>query len=73
MSRHMDSLQAGVPEGDNVSVVQVSAQRYGRLLQLEAEHAALLGRFVYPEFIRLVGFRLQPEFFQHERVAEDVV
>ena len=34
---------------------------------------ALLGRFVNPELVGLVGFRLQSELFQHERVSEDVV
>ena len=60
-------------EGDDVSVVQVSAQRYGRFRQLKTEHAALFGCFVNPELIGLVGFSLQSELFQHERIAEDMV
>ena len=73
VSRHMDGFQFRIAEGDDVAVVQVSTQRYGRFLQLETEHTALLGRFVNPELVGLVGFRLQSELFQHERVSEDVV
>ena len=73
VSRHVDGFQLRMAEGDDVAVVQVSAQRYGRFRQLETEHAALFGCFVNPELIRLVGFRFQSEFFQHEGVAEDVV
>ena len=73
VSRYMDGFQFRIAEGDDVSVVQISAQGHGGFLQLEAEHAALFRRFVNPELIRLGGFRLQSEFFQHEGVAEDVV
>ena len=69
----MDGFQFRIAEGDDVSVVQISAQGHGGFLQLEAEHAALFRRFVNPELIGLVGFGLQTELFQHERIAEDMV
>ena len=73
VSRHMDGFQFRIAEGDDVSIVQISAQGHGGFLQLEAEHAALFRRFVNPELIGLVGFGLQIELFQHERIAEDMV
>ena len=73
VSRHMDGFQFRIAEGDDVSIVQISAQGHGGFLQLEAEHAALFRRFVNPELIGLVGFGLQTELFQHERIAEDMV
>ena len=70
---HVDGLQARAPEGDDVAVVQIPTQWHGLLLQLEAEHAALLGRLVQQELVGLVGLGLQPELAQQEGVAEDVV
>ena len=40
---------------------------------MKAEHTALFGGILYPELISLVCFSLQTEFFQHERIAENVV
>ena len=59
----MDGFQFCIAEGDDVSIVQISAQGHGGFLQLEAEHAALFRRFVNPELIGLVGFGLQTELF----------
>lgn len=73
MSGHMDGFELGMSEGDKVSIVQVAAQRHRLLVQGETEHAALFRGFVYPEFVSLVCFGFQPEFLQHERIAEDVV
>ena len=69
----MDGFQLRMAEGDDVSVVQISARGHGGFLQLEAEHAALFRRFVNPELIGLVGVGLQTELLQHERIAEDMV
>ena len=73
MSGYMDGFQAGVAESDDISVVQVLAEGDWLFREVETEHTALFGRFVYPKLIGLVGFGFQPEFFQHERVSEDVV
>ena len=73
VSRHVDCFQRRIAESNDITIVQVVTQRYRRFLQLETEHSALLRRFVNPEFICLVGFRFQPEFFQHKRIAEDMV
>lgn len=73
VARHVNSLQLAVAEGDDITVVQISAQGHRFFLQLESEHAALLGSLINPELVCFVGFGRQPEFFQHKRIAEYMV
>ena len=67
---------AGAAQQQAVIVAAVQLQHIALregLLQLEAEHAALLGSLVNPEFVGLVGFCLHTELLQHKGIAEDVV
>ena len=69
----MDSFQFAISKGDNVAIVQVLSNGFGFFFQVEAEHAALLWRFLYPKFIGLVGFGRYAILFLHECITKRVV
>ena len=73
MSWYVDSFQRSVTEVDDVTVVQIVSYRCGQFIPMKTEHAALFRSFINPEFISLIGFYLQTEFFDHESVSEDMV